>query len=189
MERRADSRARLGVGRIVGSRTALVVLLVIGVASLAGCGRTRPGGKTTADSKQGGRTEQSTKALGSNDTRPSGSNRTGGSATRGAATERAGGKNVIQLSNRGCVNFEPRWVSIHVGERVTWHSDLKAPVTIHVAIGAFERTEFRVSAGGTVSSGPARIAGSFSIWCDPTACQGTPRGTQGSGPGVAIFGN
>jgi plastocyanin len=189
MERRAESRARFGVGRIVESRTALLVLLMIGAASLAGCGKTEPGDKTTADYKGGARTEQSTKASESNDTRPSGSNRTGTSAKRGAATEHAGGKNVVQLSDRGCMNFEPRWASIHVGESVTWRSDLKSPVTIHVAIGAFEHTEFKVPAGGTVSSGPARIAGSFSIWCDPTACQGAPRGAQGSGPGVAVSGN
>ena len=185
MERKAESRARLGVGRIFGSCTALVVPLMIGAASLLGCGKTEPGGKTAAHSKGGAPTEQSTKASGSNDRSSKG---TGASATRGAATERVGGRGIVQLSDHGCVNFEPRWTSIHVGESVTWHSGLKSPVTIHVAVGAFEHTEFRVSAGGTVSSGPARIAGAFSIWCDPTACQGSPRGAQDSGPGVRVTG-
>jgi plastocyanin len=161
---------------------------LIGVASLAGCGKTAPGGKTAAESKGGSTSEQSTKAPESNSTRPSGSKETGASATRGAATEHVGGKNVVQLSDRRCVYFEPRWAGIRVGESVTWHSGLKSPVTIHVASGAFDRTEFKIPAGGTVSSGPARIAGSFSIWCDPAACQVSPHGVEGSGPGVMVSG-
>jgi hypothetical protein len=188
MERRAVSRSRLGVGRIVGSRTALAVLLTIGVASLAGCSKTAPSGKTAAESKGGSGSEPSTKVPASNNTGPSGKKETSPSATRGPATERAAGKNVVQLTDRTCVYFEPRWASIRVGESVTWHSGLKSPVTLHVASGAFEHTEFKISPGGTVSSGPARAAGSFSIWCDPAACQVSPHGIEGSGPGVVVSG-
>ena len=92
----------------------------------------------------------------------------------------------IRLTQKGCIEFEPQWTAIRVGQSLTWHSRLKRRVTIHVTPGAFGRTSYVVSPGGTVNTGPARGVGAFSMWCKPAACQGTPRGVQGTGPGVTI---
>jgi plastocyanin len=103
---------------------------------------------------------------------------------KSAAAASRGGH--IRLIQKGCIEFEPQWTAIRVGQSLTWHSRLKRRVTIHVTPGAFGRTAFVVGPGGTVSTGPARGVGAFSMWTKPAACQGTPRGVQGAGPGVAI---
>jgi len=96
--------------------------------------------------------------------------------------------NRVVLTQRGCVQFEPQWVTVHVGQSVTWHSDLKSPVTIHVSPGGFDRSEFVVRPGANASSGPAKSTGSYSVWTEPAACQGSPRGVRGSSPGVEVEG-
>ena len=109
----------------------------------------------------------------------------------GAARSEAGGSgatNRVVLTQKGCVEFEPQWATVHVGQSVTWHSDLKSPVTIHVSPGGFDRLEFVVRPGTSVSSGPAKSAGSYSVWTEPAACQAAPRGVLGSGPGVQVEG-
>lgn len=92
----------------------------------------------------------------------------------------------IRLTDTGCISFEPQWTTLRVGQSLTWSSDLKTPVTIHISGGAFDKTEFVVRPGGTITTGPARASGSFTIWSEPGACQGPPRGVQGSGPGVTV---
>jgi plastocyanin len=92
----------------------------------------------------------------------------------------------VRLLQKACVQFEPQWISIGVGKSLTWDSELKAPVTIHVTAGAFSKTEFVVRPGASVNSGPARAAGDYAIWTEPAACQGAPRGARGSGPGVTV---
>jgi hypothetical protein len=98
----------------------------------------------------------------------------------------SGRTNLIRLTEKGCVQLEPHWRTIRVGQSLEWRSDLASPVTIHVSSGAFDKAQFVVRPGGSVSTGPARTPGSFSIWTEPAACQGVPRGVQGSGPGVTV---
>jgi plastocyanin len=97
--------------------------------------------------------------------------------------------NRVVLSDRECVHFEPHWTTLRVGQSLTWHSDLKKPVTIHVPAGAFQRTEFVVRPGGTVTTGPCRSPGSYSVWTEPAACRDIPRGAQGPSPGLTVEGN
>ena len=92
----------------------------------------------------------------------------------------------IRLIQKGCIQFDPPWTTIRVGQRLTWRSRLKRQVTIHVSAGAFDRTAYVVSAGGSVSTGPAREPGSYSMWSRPASCQGTPSGVHGTGPGVTV---
>ena len=101
-----------------------------------------------------------------------------------AAAVSGGGS--IRLVDRGCVSFEPHWTTIRVGQSLTWHSELKTAVTIHVPPGAFERSEYVVPARGTVRSGPAQNPGDHGMWSMPAACQAAPIGVQGAGPGVTI---
>lgn len=93
----------------------------------------------------------------------------------------------VRLTPKGCVEFEPHWSSIKAGQSISWRSELKTPVVIHVSPGAFEKTEYTVRAGATLSTGPALASGNYSIWTQPTACQGVPRGVQSSGPGLTVL--
>ena len=95
----------------------------------------------------------------------------------------------VQLRDRGCVAFEPHWTRIQPGQSVTWHSNLKKQVTIHVPPGVFDQTEFTVRPGGTVRTGPAKEPGDHALWSLPAACQAAPHGVQGAGPGVTVGGS
>ena len=101
----------------------------------------------------------------------------------------AGGGNRVLLTDDKCVRFEPHWTTIHPGQSLTWKSALKAPVTVHVSAGAFDKSEYVVRPGATVSTGPAQRAGTYSIWTEPAACQGVSRGAQGTGPGGTVEGS
>jgi plastocyanin len=92
----------------------------------------------------------------------------------------------ITLTDRGCVRFEPQWTNVQVGQSVSWRSELKSPLTIHVTHGAFDKESFVVRPGATVSTGPARGAGTFSFWTEPAACREAPRGALMAGPGVQV---
>jgi hypothetical protein len=105
--------------------------------------------------------------------------RLGGSKPR-ASTHR------VILSDRGCVRFEPQWTNVHVGQSITWHSDLKTAMTIYVTPGIFARDHFLVRPGATVSSGPALAPGRYSFWTEPSACREAPRGVLLAGPGVRV---
>jgi hypothetical protein len=94
----------------------------------------------------------------------------------------------IRLIDRSCISFEPHWTTIRVGQSLTWHSELKKAVTIHVTPGAFERDEYELPAHGTVHTGPAQGPGDYGMWSMPAACQAAPHGVQGAGPGVTIEG-
>jgi plastocyanin len=112
-----------------------------------------------------------------------------GSAERdrsASTTPAPAGANHVRLIQRGCVQFEPQWTTIQVGQTLTWHSELGVPVTIHLPAGAFEATEFIVRAGQSLTTGPARAAGAYPITSQPNACQGAPLGPRGSSPGVTI---
>jgi len=101
-------------------------------------------------------------------------------------TKSKGPTTSVRLTQLGCVQFEPVWTQIHVGQSLSWRSDVKSAVTIHVSPGAFDKTEYVVRAGSSASTGPARKAGSYTIWTTPAACQRAPRGVQGAGPGVTV---
>lgn len=92
----------------------------------------------------------------------------------------------ITLSDKRCIQFEPQWTSVHMGQSITWHSELESPITIYVSPGVFSKLSFVVRPGATVSTGPARAVGRFSFWTEPTACQDSPRGVLLSGPGVTV---
>lgn len=107
-------------------------------------------------------------------------------ATHLPASKPAGLVHRITLSNKRCIEFEPQWTSVRIGQSVTWHSDLKSPITIYVSPGVFSKVSFIVRPGATVSTGPARAVGRFSFWTEPSACRDAPRGVLLSGPGVAV---
>lgn len=99
----------------------------------------------------------------------------------------AGPANHVYLSDRTCVHFEPHWASVHVGQGLTVTSRLKVPVTLHVTSGAFEQSVYVLKPGETMTTGPARDAGKFTMWTEPAACQEIPRGGEGA-PGVVVEG-
>ena len=103
-----------------------------------------------------------------------------------AAHEGAGTIHRITLSNKRCIEFEPQWTTVHLGESITWRSELETPITIYVSPGVFSRLSFRVRPGATIDTGPAMAAGRFSFWTEPAACREAPRGVLYSGPGVSV---
>ena len=104
-----------------------------------------------------------------------------------APAPQAGPANHVYLSDRTCIHFEPHWASVHVGQGLTVTSRLKGPVTLHVMSGAFEKSVYVLKPGETVTTGPARDAGRFTMWTEPAACQEIPRGGEGA-PGVIVEG-
>ena len=108
--------------------------------------------------------------------------------TRGAASRSASAGSVhrVTLTDNRCVQFEPQWTTLRVGQSVTWHSELKSPVTIYVSPGVFAKESYVVRPGATVSSGPVIAIGRFSFWTEPSACQQAPHGVLASGPGVKV---
>ncbi|HEY2954525.1 MAG TPA: hypothetical protein VGK89_04690 [Candidatus Eisenbacteria bacterium] len=108
------------------------------------------------------------------------------SRSKSSGTRSSAGAVHVRLTQGGCVEFEPQWATIRVGQSVVWHSRLKHSVTIHVRAGAFAHTAYTVRAGGTASSGPAKATGSYAMWTKPGACRGTPVGALGAGPGVKV---
>jgi len=95
----------------------------------------------------------------------------------------------VILTSKGCVEFEPDWTRIQVGQSLSWRSELKTPVTIHVSSGAFDNAQYVVKPGAVVHTNPARHPGSYSIWTEPAACQTAPHGVQGPGPGLQVEGS
>lgn len=139
------------------------------LTAVLGCGADR-GARTAAEKPSGGETPPTAGATAGQEARP------------------APGSNRVLLTDKTCVDFEPHWTTIRVGQSLTWQSDLKGTVTIHVPAGAFDRTEFTVRAGGSVTSGPARNPGSYAITTEPAACRGIPRGAEGPAPGLTVEG-
>jgi plastocyanin len=96
------------------------------------------------------------------------------------------GGGTITLVDRGCVSFEPHWTTIRVGQSLTFHSELKKSVTVHVTPGVFDRDEYVVEPKKYVHTGPAQEPGDHGMWSLPAACQAAPHGVQGAGPGVTV---
>ena len=110
----------------------------------------------------------------------------GGTSTEGGSSSATAEAGVVHLTDKGCVQFDPQWVSVAPGQSVTWVSECKAPVTIHVEAGAFAKTEFVVAPGARVVSGPAGAAKDYMVTTVPAACQGPALGARGTGPGVGV---
>lgn len=107
-------------------------------------------------------------------------------ASPGARARKAGIVHKITLSQRRCIRFDPQWTSIHVGQSVSWHSDLKTPLTIYISPGIFPHDNYTIRPGQTVSTGPAKSPGRYSFWTEPCACREAPRGVLLAGPGVRV---
>lgn len=166
-----------GRGARTSRAVALVALTLFFLITSLACGN-RSGGQKSAGSKPAGETR--TAAVGG------ARGAAKGGETDVTASAPAKGSHRIRLSQSGCIEFEPHWTEIRLGQAITWDSDLAKPVTVHVSPGVFARSTFVVRAGQTVSTGPAHKAGAFSIWSEPAACQGAPSGVRGSGPGVSV---
>jgi plastocyanin len=151
------------------------LLAVLALALVAGCGA-RHSEQTPAESQSQGESPAQT-MLAAITPEP------GAQILR---SKPAGPVHRITLSDRRCIQFEPQWTRVRVGESVTWHSELKSPMTIYVSPGVFSRVSFLVRPGATVSTGPARAVGRFSFWTEPSACLDMPRGVLLSGPGVNV---
>jgi len=169
--------------------TSLAALLLI---AAAGCGHKAAQSSTTrAETPPEASSKATTTTV---STHPESAPAPAGHATKATPTAAhaeampSPGGNRVLLTDKGCVQLEPTWRSVRIGQSLEWRSTMGSTVTIHVSSGAFDKSVFVVRPGAIVSSGPARSAGTFSVWTEPVACQGAPRGVQGSGPGVIVKG-
>jgi hypothetical protein len=157
-------------------RSALPWVAVILLIAAVGCGTKHAKGRSAET--QGGGDSSATASAGLKS-----------DAGAGSAHHQAGQPaptNHVRLTAHGCIQFEPHWSDIHIGQSLVLVSELKSPVTIHVSPGAFDKSEYMVRPGATLTTGPARAEGSYSMWSEPAACQGAPVGAHGSGPGVTV---
>lgn len=166
-----------GQTRARGPAPALLTILL--VAAVAGCGT-----QQTAQAPAGSKSEEATGATGGTGATVVATAH--GTATHAAGSAHAGAIHRITISDRRCIDFEPQWTSLRVGQSVVWRSELKKPVTIYVSPGVFDRISFTVRPGATVSTGPARSVGRYSFWTEPSACRDAPRGVLMAGPGVRV---
>jgi plastocyanin len=163
-------------------RSALGWIAILLLIAAAGCASKH--GKQKATAAQPGADSSAAKTMATSAGGKS------GTASKSSATHHeaaaAGPSNHVRLVQHSCIQFEPQWCDIQLGQPLVWTSELKTPVTIHVSGSAFDKAEYVVRPGATLSTGPARAAGSYSIWSEPAACQGAPLGARGSGPGVTV---
>lgn len=162
-------------------RTISAALLFLLVA-VAGCGsnKTEQASVTpSTDGSSGSSTASATLAA-------STQNAATPTATTAQRRGRAGTIHRITLTDQRCIRFDPQWTDVRLGQSVTWHSELKAPLTIYVSPGVFKRDHFLVRPGATVTTGPALAAGRYSFWTEPSACRVAPRGVLMAGPGVRV---
>jgi len=159
--------------RARGPQCASLTILVL--TAVVGCG-TRHTEQAPATSRSGGESPAQATVVATAEE----------PATHLLASKPAGSFHRISLSDRRCIRFEPQWTSVHLGQSVIWHSDLKTPIRIYVSPGVFDKLSFLVRPGATVSTGPAHLAGRFSLWTEPSACQDMPLGVALGGPGVTV---
>jgi len=98
----------------------------------------------------------------------------------------AANSHVVTLTDHRCVRFEPQWTEVHIGQTVTWRSELRRPIRIYVSPGVFDKLSYLVRPGATVTTSPIRESGEFSFWTEPSACREAPRGVLMAGPGVNV---
>lgn len=157
-------------------RPASTVLAMVLLAAAAGCGGQKSA-QAPADQQAGNASSSTSETVAANLEQ---------SSTPAPMTRRAGTVHVITLSDHRCIRFEPQWTRVRMGQSITWHSDLKTPITIYVSPGVFRRDNFRVRPGATVTTGPALASGRYSFWTEPAACREAPRGVLLAGPGVKV---
>jgi hypothetical protein len=167
---------------------AAVVLLI----ALAGCGSgksasTGAPAQDHASTTVAGNTTDATS--GTSASPPAG----GSMAMAGSGSQHAMGHamtkpmtHLVTLNDKVCVQFDPLWTRLRVGETVTWHSNLKKTVTIYVSPGVFARDHYVIHPGATVRTGAVRQQGDWAIWTEPAACHEAPRGVLAAGPGVFV---
>ena len=160
----------------------LPALVLAASLPLASCGTNGAESKDTAQPAS----SESKMESGSQGSADAGSAAARKDASRATSTSASAGTHTVRLTRSGCVEFEPVWTDLRVGETVTFHSTLDVPITLHLSGDAFGRAEYVVRPGGTVRTGPAKGTGTFTIQSEPRSCQGAPRGVRGSGPGVMI---
>lgn len=161
-----------------------MVLFVLLVFAANGCG-SRDGGSsadhassaTDSTAMAGGEQAQPT---------PADQGQAATSSSEASKSTPAAEVGVVRLVDKGCVQFEPHWVTVAPGQSITWVSELETPVTVHVDAGAFAKTQFTVRPGARVTSGPAGTAKDYKVWTEPNACQGAPLGARGAGPGIEV---
>jgi plastocyanin len=159
----------------------LMILLLIAVA---GCGSEKAEQASAgSESTESTQTAQSTDGSSTQAMVAATTPESGTLATRRA---RKGTIHRITLTDKRCIRFEPQWTDVRMGQSVTWHSELKSPLTIYVSPGVFSRESYLVRPGATVSTGPALSAGRYSFWTEPSACREAPRGVLMAGPGVRV---
>jgi hypothetical protein len=163
------------------------LVTVVGLVAVAGCA-TKRGKQASSNAHHGADSSGTASAGAKHEAKAGTAGHAAGTAGQPGTAGQAGATNRVRLTQHNCIQFEPQWSDLVLGKPLTFYSALKAPVTIHVSGGAFEKTEFVVRPGATVSTGPARATGSYSMWSEPAACQGAPLGARGSGPGVTVGG-
>ena len=179
---------------------AFLILAVVLLVALVGCGTERADNKSTGKSAAQESADSLAARKSVHKRAQGGSASTKRASTKGTTqqsppvvtrqdTRDAQSNHVVRLTDRRCVQFEPHWSTVAVGHSLTWSNELKQTVTIHVPTGAFDRTDFVVPAGGRVSTGPARKPGLYQVSSEPVSCKGIPRGVQGAGPGLTITGD
>jgi hypothetical protein len=172
--------------RLARGTAATLVLSAFLLVATAGCGMDRSAKPGTAKAK-GAEAAATTKAGAGT----SGKSSRAGRAKAAKSATGSGGTsavrtNYVRLTLKGCVEFDPRWAAIRLGQSLTWHNESGTTVIVHMPTGPFDREEFVVRPGENAITGPARKAGNFPAWSAPAACRGIPRGAQGASPGVTV---
>jgi hypothetical protein len=172
------------------------LLTTLMLATVAGCGA-RKTDQASSGARSGNESSTPTTVAGNESSKPTTvASNVSETATHEMATSAipthlpgyrpAGPVHQIRLSQKGCVQFEPQWTNVRLGQAVTWHSDLKTPVRIYVSPGVFARASYLVRPGTTVNTGPALAPGRYAFWAEPKACRQAPRGVLLAGPGVRV---
>src|SRR5262245_53672419 len=117
-------RARTAFASGHGLLAALTLLLSFAVAS---CSSQKAETKPAANEGKS-RTTAATERPASESPQPAAETRPASVATH------------VRLTSEGCIQFEPHWTSIMTGQAISWRSELKTPVVIHVSPGAFDKT-------------------------------------------------
>lgn len=165
-------------------RSMIALLMILLLAVVTGCGSEKsdqasvdPGSSQSA---------QSTLSTDGSSTPAMAAATTDHAGAQHARRARRGSVHRITLTDERCIRFEPQWTDVRMGQSVTWHSELKSPLTIYVSPGVFSRESYTVRPGATVSTGPALATGRYSFWTEPSACREAPRGVLLAGPGVRV---
>jgi hypothetical protein len=170
------------------ARAALGALLMFFLIALAGCGaRKSDQAPAASDSQRSSPNDMVVaNAPAPGTLGPNGTQSETETAIQGAQRMSASTAHVIRLTDHRCVRFEPQWTNLHVGQTVTWRSELRKPIRIYVSPDVFDRLSYLVRPGATVTTSPVRESGQFSFWTEPCACREAPRGVLMAGPGVNV---